>query len=428
MRLMNKGIIPHLSGYNRHMIGRFASRKVLAALQDTPVVLLQGPRQSGKSTLAQRIAQERFAGNYITLDDPIALAEARRNPASFLRSRKPPLVIDEVQRTPELFLALKLFVDQDRRAGQFLLTGSANVLLLPKVADSLAGRMEPIELAPFTQAELEGSEQNFVDRLFSAEPFAPTRTAHNADDLARRIARGGFPEPASRDDAERREAWYQAYVRTILDRDVRDLANISGLTQMPRLLALLAARSGQTLNLASLALETGVPHTTLTRYVDLFKALFLLTMTPAWSAQTETRLAKSPKAYIVDTGLICYLTGMDQEGLGSDPIRFDPAVETFVLNELHRLAAVSRTRPWLFHLRTVKQKEVDFVLEGRDGRVVGVEVRTTQAVQPSDLEGLQFLADIAEHRFHRGVVLYNGPEIQHLGENLFAVPISMLWS
>lgn len=408
------------------MYGRIASRQITAALEDTPVVLIQGPRQSGKSTLAQLAAKEHFAGNYITLDDPLALAEARQNPASFLKSHRPPLVIDEVQRAPELFLALKLLVDRDRKPGQFLLTGSANVLLLPKVADSLAGRMEVVELMPLCQAEFEAGASNAIDRFFGTDPLP--RQIESGVSLTSRFGRGGYPEPALRKDAERQEAWFQSYVRTILERDVRDLANVSGLTQLPRLLSLLAARSGQTLNLSSLAVETGIPHTTLTRYVDLFKALFLLTVVPAWSSETDTRLTKSPKAYLVDTALLCYLAGIRPDSLPADPIRYAPVLKTFVANELHRLSGFSRIKPWLAHLRTVKQKEVDFVLEGRDGRVVGIEVRTEQAPSPPHFDGLKFLRELAGERFHHGYVLYDGSETLPFGEGMTAAPLSALWA
>lgn len=406
------------------MIKRFVAVAVEDALKDTPVVMLHGPRQSGKSTLAQQIAKQHFAGNYITLDDPLLLAEARANPKGFLLARRLPVVIDEVQRAPELFLAIKLLVDRERRPGQFLLTGSANVLVLPKVADSLAGRMEPIELLPLSQAEIEGSPGGFIDHTLSSEPF-PSWDGTN--DLAKRIARGGFPEPFERSSDARREAWFQSYVRTVLDRDVRDLANVTGLTQMPRLLSLLAARSGSPLNVASLSVDTGVPHTTLTRYVDLFKALFLLQLVPAWSANAEARLARSPKAYLVDTGLLCYLTGLDAKGLATDTFRFEAAAKTLVATELLKLSHTSATKPRLHHLRTVKQKEVDFVLEARDGRIVGIDVITERAVSSQQLHGLRFLEELAGPAFHRGIALYDGDETIQLDQNMIALPIRALW-
>lgn len=409
------------------MIRRAATTAIHSALLDTPVVLIQGPRQAGKSTLAQNLAQSHFKGAYATMDDPLVLGEARSNPSGFLKGRGTPLVIDEVQRAPELFLAIKLIIDRDRKPGQYLLTGSANVLLAPKVADSLAGRMEPIDLFPLSQAEVEGVVDNFVDAVFSGvDPreiaLAPGRP------LVERIARGGFPEPFQRADEDRRVAWFQSYVRTVLDRDVRDLANVSGLAQMPRLLSLLAARSGATLNISSLSVETGAPHTTLTRYLDLFKALFLIQTIPAWSADVDTRLAKTPKGFLVDTGLMSYLMGAEAQTLAKDPIRWGPTLRTFVATELAKLASSSRTKPWLFHLRTVKHKEVDFVLESRDGRVIGIDVCAEGSVTPSDFEGLRFLAELAGDRFSRGFVLYEGQEIVPIAENLFAVPIAMLWA
>lgn len=407
------------------MFRRFAEAQVADAVQDTPVVLIHGPRQSGKSTLAQAVAKDHFGGNYVTLDDPLILEEARTHPISFLKSRNGPLVIDEVQRAPELFLAIKLLVDKDRTPGRFLLTGSANVLVLPKVADSLAGRMEPIQLLPLSQAEMEGADTNFPDRLF--EMGEMQRAASSSGDLAMRIARGGFPEPVGRPSESRREAWFQSYVRTILERDVRDLSNVAGLTQMPRILSLLAARSGTTLNVASLSVDTGVPHTTLTRYIDLFKALFLVNLVPAWSADVDTRLAKSGKAFLVDTGLLCYLTGMDAKGLNSDPFRFEPALKTFVAAELQKLCAAGRVKPALHHLRTVKQKQVDFVLESRDGRIVGIDVRTTKAAASDDFEGLRFLSELAGKNFHRGVVLHCGDESTDIADSLHALPLASLW-
>ncbi len=425
-------IIPHTAGNNRlqsisTMVERLAARALEEALQDTPVVLIHGPRQSGKSTLAQAAAKNHFGGNYVTLDDPLILEEARTNPSSFIKGKNPPLVIDEVQRAPELFLAIKLFIDRNRKPGQFLLTGSANVLVLPKVADSLAGRMEPIDLLPFSQAELEVATSNFTDMVFGKDLPAGFHPS-SKDDLVQRIAKGGFPEPVQRSSESRREAWFQSYVRTVLDRDVRDLSNVTGLTQMPRLLALLSARSGSTLNISSLSVDTGVPHTTLTRYIDLFKALFLVHLVPAWSANVETRLAKSSKAFIVDTGLLCYLTGMDAKALATDALRFEPALKTFVANELQKLSSAGRVKPWLFHLRTVKQKQVDFVLEARDGRVVGVDVVAGHAVSNDDFEGLRFLAELTGARFHRGVILYDGDEVVSIGPHLVAMPITALWS
>lgn len=408
------------------MIVRAAKRLLQDAASDTPVVLVQGPRQAGKSTLVQGFASDGQLPEPITLDDPLILAEAKSNPLGFLRQQRVPMILDEVQRAPELLLSIKLIVDKDRKPGQFILTGSANVLTLPKVADSLAGRMEVLELLPLAQSEIEGAEGNFVDRLF-LDTAPPKPQVTSTLKLSERLARGGFPEPSQRGQPERREAWFRSYVRTVLDRDVRDLANISGLSNLPRLLNLLAARSGQTLNISSLGVETGIPHTTLTRYIDLLKALYLIQLIPAWSFDVDARLIRAPKAYMIDTGLLCYLCGMDSRALG-DKAKAQPVLETLVANELTKLCQTSRERPNLFHLRTVRQKEVSFVLESRDGRVVGVEVVPDKAVTPQHLQGLRYLSELAEDRFFGGAVLYDGADTLNLGGGIWALPISALWS
>lgn len=403
------------------MIERIAQRAVEAAVADTPAVLVHGPRQAGKSTLMREVAQ-RDGRRQVTLDDPLALALARESPQEFLHVYEPPIAIDEIQRAPELFLPIKAWIDRNRRPGSFLLTGSANVLLLPKMADSLAGRMEVVDLGPFSQAEVEGSSVNPVDFLFT-ETFRPAIEG-DPDSIGRRLLAGGFPEATSRTGA-RRSAWFQAYLRTILERDVRDLANIDGLTQMPRLLALLATRSGTTLNIASLSRDTGIAHTTLTRYLDLLEATFLLQLVPAWSID-GAKLTRTPKTYLVDSGLLCYLARVEDRAL-ADRDRLAPILENFVANELTKAISVSETRPFLAHLRTVRQKEVDFVLDAGVQGLIGIEVRPTRSVQLADADGLRYLAEVAGERFRRGILLYLGTESVPLGKDLWALPVDALW-
>lgn len=408
------------------MIQRCAEGAVLDALTDTPVVLVHGPRQAGKSTLVREISQREGNRRMVTLDDPEPLALAKANPADFLHTFPPPVTIDEVQRAPELFLAMKSWVDRKREPGSFLLTGSANVLLLPKLADSLAGRMEIIDLLPLSQAEIEGNAaSNFVDRVFDPE-FKGMEVKGEPEKLAARIAAGGFPEPFTR-SAARREAWFQSYLRTILERDVRDLANIDGLTQVPRLLRLLASRTGSTLNILSLSRDIGIPHTTLTRYLDLLRAIFLLQTVPAWSTDPGAKFTKTPKAYLVDTGLLCSLDRIDAAAL-ADRERMAPLLENFVANEFAKLSEASAVRPFLTHLRTVKQKQVDFVLDAGSRGVVGIDVRPSRAAHPEDFEGLRYLAEVVGDRFVRGILLHAGQESRPVGKNLWALPVDSLWS
>ncbi|AIE85523.1 ATP-binding protein [Fimbriimonas ginsengisoli] len=408
------------------MIHRSAARIVREALADTPVVLVHGPRQAGKSTLAQAVADELGGFRRLNLDDALPRARAVEDPTDFIETLAGPALIDEVQRAPGIFLPIKSSVDRDRRPGRFLLTGSSNILALPKLADSLAGRMAIIDLLPLSQGEVEGhSEPTFLDRLFDGEPIE--FEGSGVPDLAERIVRGGFPEARARASSQRRDAWFEDYSRTLLERDVRDLANIEGLVQMPRVLRLLAARAGQTINVLSLARDTGIPNTSLHRYLDLLKGVFLLHFVPAWSDDRGTRLTRSPKAYLVDTGLLAYLDNVSIKSLASNRDELDLVAENFVAMELIKLAKTSGARVELHHLRTVKQLEVDFVLEARGGDVVGIEVKASPSIRPEDADGLKFLKELAGDRFRRGIVLYTGREVQPFGKDMIALPIDALW-
>ncbi|MGV3614908.1 MAG: ATP-binding protein [Fimbriimonas sp.] len=409
------------------MLQRHLFRNVDDALTDTPVILIHGPRQAGKSTLAEQVAKDRFAGRRVTLDDPIAAELARTDPMAFLNAHPAPVMIDEVQRAPQLFLPIKLLVDRDRAPGKFLLTGSANVLNLPKMADSLAGRMEVIDLLPFSQGELNGGEDGLVDALFE-EAFEPGHEPLSEEELVERVVRGGFPEAALRASAARRTPWYENYVRTLLERDVKDIADIEGLAQMPLLFSLLATRTGSVLNVSSLATEVGIPYTSLKRYLSLLQTIFLLRLVPAWSANKEKTFTKTPKAYLVDTGLLCHLANHDLRALKGDRLRFGPILENFVAMELAKQCSFGTVRPWLLHLRTVRHLEVDFVLEARGGGIVGVQVKNAPTLRFEDANGLRYLREVVGDRFRRGVVLYTGNEVVPLDKDIVGLPMSALWA
>ena len=408
------------------MLHRHLARSIAEALADTPVVLVHGPRQAGKSTLAEQVAGERLAGRRVTLDDPIVAAAAKADPMAFFAAYPPPVFIDEVQRAPQLFLPMKRLVDQNRKPGQFLLTGSANVLALPKMADSLAGRMEVVDLLPFSQGELAEGPDGLVDALFG-EAFTPKASPIAEADLHERIVRGGYPEPSLRPSASRRATWFANYVRTLLERDVKDVADIEGLAQMPLLLSLLANRTGTVLNVSSLATEVNIPYTSLKRYLNLLQTIFLLQLVPAWSTTRDKSFTKTPKAYLVDTGLLCHLANLDGRALAKDPAKLRPVLENFVAIELAKQCRFGEVRPWLMHLRTVRQLEVDFVLEARGGDVVGVQVKPTPSLRYEDAKGLRYLREVVGDRFRRGVVLYPGSEVQVLDQDILGLPISALW-
>lgn len=409
------------------MIERHLRPRLLAALSDTPVVLLNGARQVGKSTLVRDLLESDHAARYFTFDDAAVLSAAAADPAGFLAGVDGPIVIDEVQRLPEIFLAIKAAVDRERRPGRFLLTGSADVLLLPRLADSLAGRMEIATLWPLSQNEIEGVRDGFIDTLFTENLPTASGSALSIDELMRRIVTGGYPEAVARGDGERRDVWFASYIGTILQRDIRDIANIDGLTELPRLLALLAARSGSNMNIAEISRSIGIPHSTLKRYMALLEMTFLTRPLPAWSGNLGKRLVKTPKLLLCDTGLACHLIGADTKRLLAEPTLLGSLLETFVAMELIKGSTWSKKRVRVHHYRSHGGEEVDLVLEDPAGRVVGIEVKATRTVTSSHVRGLRSLAEQLGERFVRGIVLYTGDDVVPFGETLHAVPMQNVW-
>jgi len=409
-----------------NVIPRHVATRLRKALSDRPVVLLQGARQSGKTTLARTLAENDYPAHYVTLDGLTALAAARSDPEGFLAGLEGPVVIDEVQRAPELFLATKAEVDRARRPGRFLLTGSANVLL-PTLAEMLVGRMEVVTLWPFSQGEMDGTCDSFVDAVFDDGPPAPERLGA-ATPLLERLLRGGYPEATIADSPARRGAWFDRYLATLLARDVRDLARIEGLADLPRLLALIAARPMSVLNLAELARTSRLRDTTLKRYFALLEAVFLVRTIPPWHGNLGKRLVKTPKVLLTDSGLAAHLMGLDATRLERDRSLLGGLLEGFVAMEIVKQLGWSQAAPALLHFRTHAGHEVDLVLERRSGEVVGIEVKSAASVTAADLQGLRALETATGPRFHRGVVLYTGREVIPFGPRLHAVPLEALWS
>ncbi len=406
---------------------RAIAPRVLEALADTPVVFVQGPRQVGKTTLVQNLQSHGHLAEYFTLDDAVVLSAAQSDPEAFISGLPEQVILDEIQRAPDLLLAIKRSVDKNRKPGRFLLTGSANALLLPKVSESLAGRMEVLRLWPFSQGEIESTHENFIEACFSKE-FKPGKLkGSDWPSLVLRIVAGGFPEAVSRKDDKRRQAWFGSYVTTILERDVRDIANIQGLRELPKLLRLVAARSSNVLNFNDLSRDADLPPTTVKRYWALLEAVFLGFMLPPWSGNLTSRLSKTPKLMVGDSGLLCYLLGLDSGRLKEDALMTGAVLETFVGLELSKQISWNATSPKLFHYRSHTQQEVDFVLEDGAGRLVGIEVKKSASPGSSDFKGLRHLAELTGKKFLRGILLYTGTETVAFGSNLSAVPISALW-
>lgn len=413
------------------MIRRFLEARLRASQLDTPVTMVVGGRQTGKSTLVTSFGagdQDR-RGSYLSFDDATLVASVRADPAAFVAELPDPVVLDEVQRVPEIFLPIKAEVDRDRRPGRFLLTGSANPLFIPDVAEALAGRMEILTLWPFSAAELEENEQiQFAKLLFDPGAAPPDPAPFGREDLVRRILAGGFPEAIERSEPERRAQWFTNYLTTILERDVRSMADIARLEQLPGMLTAISLRSRGPLNKSGVSGDLGIPGSSVDRYLALLERVFLVRRLPAWHNRVGPRLVKAPKLLVCDTGLLCHLLQWEGERLMSDPTSFGLALESFVGMELAKAVDVDAQSPRLMHYRTSKGAEIDYILEAGDGRIAAVEVKASSGVGESDFRQMVRLRDALDSRFDRGVVLYAGERVLPFGDRLEAWPVSALWS
>lgn len=410
-------------------VKRRLSDKILFSLKNSPVVFLKGPRQSGKSTLARMLMRDDYPAEYRSFDDESQLAAARLSPEKFLTSLKGPAVIDEVQMVPSLFRALKLAVDEarlrdkERSNGMFLLTGSANIMVLPELSDSLVGRMIVKTLYPFAACEIFKGKGDFPERLFSLD-FADAKDTPSVNDAIRLAT---FPEISGKPERECGE-WFDSYRMTILQREARMIGEVEKLDLLPRLLGILSARAGDLMNDESIARDMRLKLAASKKYRDVLKAMFLTHDVLPWYRNIGKQLVKSPKGYLVDTLLLCHLLGWDLAKMRERrPELYGHVVENFVASELLKLLSFSGIRTELHYFRTDSGKEVDFVLERPDGSLAGIEVKTSDRVNSDDFKGLETLRGIMKGDFICGVVLYAGNNVVSFGEGLLAVPLSVLW-
>lgn len=404
---------------------RLIAPHLLDAMSDTPVVLLAGPRQAGKTTLVKQIAGNSGEFRYLTLDDALTLLSAQEDPVGMIRSLDR-AVIDEIQRAPGLLLAIKKSMDEDRRPGRFLLTGSANLMALPTVADSLAGRMETLSLLPLSQSEISGQTANWLDRVF-ADHLPQAGSSARDDDLVARVLRGGYPEALTRSTDRRRTTWARQYLAAMVERDVRDIANIDKLDQLPRFLRALAQMAGQMCNYSQLGGQVGIDNKTAAKYLGIFEQMYVLKRVDVWARNRLKRMVKMPKLQFIDAGLLATLLDLTVEEAQKDKTRFGHVLETFVYSELLKHASTAEGDYQLLYYRDADQVEVDVVVENAAGQVVGVEVKSSATVKESDLRGLRKLAGLAGADFKMGVLLYDGDETLPLGDNIWAAPLSTLW-
>lgn len=409
------------------MYYRFITASITEAIGDTPVIVINGARQTGKSTLCQQLLDHKVINaQSVTFDDPTTLAAAQQDPLGFLKDLSENVVLDEVQRIPELFLSIKKLVDQDRKSRRFVLTGSADVMTLPRVADSLAGRLEIHNLWPLSQGEILGKPSGFLKVLTSQDRKFHSRQV-SWKEILQSILVGGYPEAVARTKDSRRSKWFESYLISVLQKDIRDLANIEGLNQIPNILQLLSTRVGSTLNMSDIARLSGIKNTTLQRYIALLEHVFLLVKVPAWTPNREGQFVKSPKIYLNDTGLLSHLRGEDMDGLSANRSSVGALLENHVVMEIIKQLSWSDQSLKPYHFSMHKGAEVDLVLENRQKQLFGVEVKSAASLKEKDFRGLKRLAALTGSKFQKGIVLYSGDEVIGFGNNLFAVPISALW-
>jgi predicted AAA+ superfamily ATPase len=411
-------------------IPRLITVKVIDALKTSPVVFINGMRQSGKSTLASFIAKNENPAEYITFDNPMQMSAASMAPMEFLKSKKGPIIIDEVQLVPELFRALKRVVDELRLEGdkningKFLLTGSTNILALPRLSDPLVGRMSILTLYPFSTAEKVRSRGTFIERLFNQDFDGTTEKNLKLLDA---IELATFPEIASKSSNER-VIWINSYLTTLLQREVRNLAAVEKIALLPNLLRMLASRSGSLINDADIARNLAINPVTERNYRAILQMLFLVFDIKPWFRNIGKRLVKAPKGYISDTLLLCHLLDIRLERLQlNNPSLFGHVIENFVASEIVKLLSYGHSQAQLYHFRTSDGKEIDFILEQPDGRLAAIEVKTSEIIGSNDFKTLKIFQDQVKEDFVTGIVLYPGKEIILFGEKLWAVPLFMLW-
>lgn len=403
---------------------RIIEPRIAEAQQDTPVILLAGPRQAGKTTLVRQVAVEQNM-RYLTLDDKLTLLAAREDPVGMIRSLDR-VVIDEIQRAPELLLAIKQSVDQDRRPGRFLLTGSANLMAIPTVADSLAGRMETLTLLPLSQTEINYQKTNWIDNVFAGRILDSTDLVIG-NDLIDRVLRGGYPEAMARASVKRRATWAHQYIDALIQRDVRDIATIEKFDQLPRFLSALAQTAGQMCNYSQLSGQVGLDGKTASRYINIFEQMYLLKRIDVWARNRLNRLVKTPKLQFVDSGLLSTLLDLNNNEIQKDRTRFGNLLETFVFGELLKHTSTSEANYRLMYYRDTDKFEVDYIIENAVGELIGIEVKATASIKKRDLRGLKKLATLAGGQFKIGILLYDGIDTMPLGDNIWAAPLSTLW-
>ena len=412
------------------LIPRAIEQELRDILSVSRAAAITGPRQAGKSTLARQLQTAGVVPNYFTLDDEATRNAARADPDGFALSLPRPAVIDEVQRVPSLMLAVKQILDNDPAPGQFLLTGSADLLTARVVADALPGRVEYLNLWPLARAEIEGKRDSVIDALLDGTPPRVSGAPKGRAASAELVVAGGFPDALNRNPRQRAR-YLRSYVQATLSRDLPEIGGVRGdPSKLEQLLRLLAARTSTLVNYAALGRALALDEKTVKAHVELLAQLFLLHRLRPWSANLGARQVKTPKLLLTDTGLAAALVGIDAARY-SAPDQGALAgglFETFVVMEVIKQAGWSTTPVELYFYRDTEKREVDLVVESASGDVVAIEAKAAAATTASDVRGLRVLRDKLGARFKTGVVVYSGEHTLPIDDRIWAVPISGLWT
>lgn len=409
------------------LLSRHVRSHLLEALAESRAVALLGARQVGKSTLVADLAASDYPARFVNLDDEATANAARADPAGFIAGISEPAVIDEIQRVPGLLLAIKRRLDDDQSRGQFLLTGSANILTLPTVADALPGRVEYLNLWPLSQGELRDCRETFIDALFDGRFPQVSGAPIGRSVVAAMLATGGYPELQGR-SARGRSRFFASYIASILGRDLEDVANVRNIENVERLLFIIAARSGGLTSFHGMAGDLDVDTNTARAHTKILEDLFLVRALRPWHVNLSSRQIKSSKLHIVDSGLLARLIGANERRIADDGSIAGILLESFVAMELLRQADWAQEPVQLFHYRDKQQREVDVILERHSGEIIGIEVKASATPSSGDFSGLRHLRDKLGQRFKAGAVLYTGADMLPFGDRLAAVPVSGLWS
>ncbi len=406
---------------------RNINKNLLRSFQNNPAILINGARQVGKRTLVEKMTKQDLSAKYFTFDDHNILFAASSDPYGFLSQYTEALALDEVQRHPEIFISIKRIIDETKKNGKFLLTGSANILTMPKISESLAGRIIIHNLWPLSQGEINNKTEKFIDWAFTEHKIPQLSNILKINKLIDIILTGGYPRSLTSRSAIDRNEWFNSYINTILQRDIKNLANIEGLKELPNILSILANRVGNLLNLQDISRMAKINQVTLKRYYTLLQMVFLVCEVPAWFSNNDKVLSKTPKIFLNDTGLLSHFKKLSKDRLLENRTELGPLVENFVAMELKKQISWHDLKPDLYHYRTRSGSEIDFLLEGENKNIVAIEVKTTATLNKKDLISLKQLREKLGNTFIKGILLYNGTEPLMLEDRIYALPLNALW-